>query len=91
MEVKLLGERAPLNALSQGMEAKAWGFQSVLYGFEYSSSFFVLCWFNCMFNGSFVLSAILTGYENSQNPRQQLVQMLTGKEVPRQPCLRAGA
>lgn len=36
-------------------------------------------------------SAILTGYENSQNPRQQLVQMLTGKEVPRQPCLRAGA
>lgn len=55
MEVKLLGESAPLNALSQGMEAKAWGFQSVLYGFEYSSSFFVLCWFNCMFNGSFVL------------------------------------
>lgn len=36
------------------MEAKA-RVKSVLYGFEYSSSFFTLCWFNCMFNGMFAL------------------------------------
>ncbi|KAM4673907.1 sperm microtubule associated protein 2-like isoform 2-T2 [Amazona ochrocephala] len=37
------------------MEEKAQEFKSVLHGFEYSSSFFVLCWCNCMFNGTFVL------------------------------------
>ena len=28
--------------------------------------------------------AILTGYENLQNPRKQLVQMIPGKEAPRE-------
>ena len=36
MDRKLLGERDLLNALLQGMEAKAQGFKSVLYGFEYN-------------------------------------------------------
>ncbi|KAM9026892.1 sperm microtubule associated protein 2-like isoform 2-T3 [Ara ararauna] len=55
MDGKLLGERDTLNAPLQEMEEKAREFKSVLHGFEYSSSFFVLCWFNCMFNGTFVL------------------------------------
>lgn len=40
-----------------------------------------------MFNSTFVLSAILAGYKNLQNPRKQLVQMISGKEVPIQTLL----
>lgn len=32
-------------------------------------------------------SAILTGYKNLQNPRKQRMQMIPGREVPRQPWL----
>lgn len=47
----------------------------------------MLCWLNGMFNGTSVLFCNFAGFKNLQNPRKQLVQMILGKEVPRQPWL----
>uniref|UniRef100_A0A672U274 Testicular haploid expressed gene protein-like n=2 Tax=Strigops habroptila TaxID=2489341 RepID=A0A672U274_STRHB len=46
------------------------GVRECVTWFEYSNSFFVLCWFNCMFNGTFVLFCSFDRIQELAEPKK---------------------